>query len=95
MAFPTCVVNGTVLNADSSPLFDVAVRARIIDPGGGATFIGTAAVSTLSLVTRTDENGIWSIALPREVEAIITIDEVDYTRQVTIPDQSSVNLSEL
>jgi hypothetical protein len=95
MTFPKCLITGTLLNADASPQFDVAVYSKIVDAGNNATFKSSALVTTLPQVVRTDENGFFAFSLPREVEAIITIEEADYEKQVTIPDQSAVNLEDL
>jgi hypothetical protein len=95
MAPPTCVVTGTLYHADGRPAFDVPVRLQVVDAGNNAVFIGSSGVTKSPLVVNTDENGVFQVAIARNVSAIITIEELDYHRQVIIPDQSSVNIKDL
>lgn len=95
MTFPKCLITGTLLNPDATPLFDVAVYSRVVEVGNNPIFKSSALVSDRPQVVRTDENGFFAFSLPRNVDAIITCEEANYEKQVTIPDQSAVNLEDL
>lgn len=89
VALPVCVVTGNINGPDGEGLAGVVVAARLI---GEPTIENNVALTDDPTTAQTDDNGVFNLTLVRLGVYEITIPRVNYRRQLTIPNLSTVNL---
>jgi hypothetical protein len=92
----TCIVTGKIINGNGVAFENVQVRATPVVEGNGEILTPAGeVVSQEDVVTSTDQNGAFSIALLRGVRFIINIEASGYTRTKLIPDVSTIDIKDL
>jgi hypothetical protein len=92
---PICVLTGTLFHSDGIPAANTSVRLQTIQAGNNAIFIGSSGISKMPLSTFTDENGVFFLNVLQGLQAILSIEDLDYEKQVTIPAQAAVDIKDL
>ena len=93
MAF--CSVTGTVLDGSGGAVAESPVRAHLAegdDPkfDGDGNLIADSSVQTLS-----DATGVFALQLIQGVTYTIDIEDANYHRRVTIPNETTIALKDL
>lgn len=86
-----CEVYGYVKDGSGEPISGAEVNARLIP----LVVDGNTAYSTKIMVVRTNTDGYFSIKLKRDENYVLDIPVSTYNKEVTVPDQASVELEDL
>ena len=89
VALNTCIITGHVFDLSGNPVQGAAVSARVL---GFPTIDSSAALTDRLVSVTTDANGEFFLPLARLVQVTIQIPSANYTRQLTVPNQATVNL---
>lgn len=92
---PLCTVQGRITDAAGTPMQAVGVRVLPTSERNVPIFNGDALVARESMSTITDENGEFSINVLQGLRVTITVDNIGYSKQVTIPEEATVNFKDL
>lgn len=88
----TCIVYGQIVDATGEPLqntniyFKPIVMSQIIDG---------SALALTAVITRTDVNGEFALELVRGAQILAIIEATAYRKNITVPDQASVDIKDL
>jgi len=97
LAFATkpglCSVQGTIYDAQGAPLRNVLVEAVLEPVFKDAS--GRAVQSDQVVSTYTDSTGSFDLPLVRNATFRLEVNDVGYSRKVTIPDQAQVTFTDL
>lgn len=88
----TCIVSGHILDVRGEPVIGASVSARVL---GFPTIISGIGVSDDTVSARTDKNGEFFLELVRLAEVDVRIPEINYRRQLTVPNKASATLFEI
>jgi hypothetical protein len=92
----TCLLTGTLIRPDGTPAEGARIYAT---PATTPTYIttstGTEGLVCLHRWTISETDGTFSLALVRNVNYVVTIQELALIETVTIPDSTTVNLFSL
>lgn len=89
VALPTCELTGNISDLMGEPVIGAAVSARVV---GMPTINGGVAVADTLSTAITDDNGVFFLTLVRTAVVDVFIPAANFRRQVTIPNQPSVDL---
>lgn len=95
----TCVVSGTITDASSTAIQNVAIKSRLLQPVASNLVLSVPK----ELSTTTDSNGEFSLTLEQETSYIIEIDyppnSTDSARMVhytiTVPAESTADFTDI
>lgn len=85
----TCVISGYVVNAKGAPVVDTVIYAR---PLGSPTIQTSFGISTNFEQAKTNSYGQFFLELVRLLDVEIFIPEINYRRQLTVPNSASADL---
>lgn len=86
-----CEVYGYVKNGSGDPVSGAEINARVVP----VVVDGNTAYSTKLMIVRSDTDGYFAIKLKRGENYVLDIPISTYNKEVTVPDQASVELEDL
>lgn len=91
-----CVISGDVVDANGEPLPSREVGIVPVSQGNRPVFDADGRlVSMRSMSTVTDVDGHFALSVTQGVEIILTIGDIDYRKQFTVPAQASLNIKDI
>lgn len=90
-----CNVTGKLTAIGGAPIVGESVAWRLDAAPGSVQFADGAAIGRNEIVSKTDENGVFSVSLVQGAKLMVHIEVLGLYRRVTIPAQAAATLEEV